>query len=256
MSFGHLIHVYGNKSLKDTTLCCAPVSEAQAQESFYAIDAALFEQSDKNYGWFARYSRDGSRHHECLERFSLAILHTCRQIYHEVKDVLYFSNTFSFRNSSALPTFMGSLLKSSANPYLAIRSLHLNIQICGEEDLDEWNKAIQNVPIHLPNVQRLYINLDLDIADPEEFAICYSPTVPLKYCLLGALYQLRILPLKEIVVIVADEDWAATQRGEEWFSSLEDEYRWTIGQKQEYATEIREVLFRSRELKMNRVCRK
>ena len=201
---GQLIHV--NKLWMDTTLCSAPVSEVQAQENFHAIDAALFEQPDKEYGWFSRYSRDGSRHHECEEKFSLAILRTCRQIYHEVKDVLYFSNTFSFRDPSALPMFVGSLLKSSTNPCFVIRSLRLDIQIRVEQDLDEWNKVIRNIPIRLPNVQRLYINLDLDIADPEHFSVSYDASVPLKSCLLGELYQLRVLPLKEVVVIVADED--------------------------------------------------
>lgn len=245
---GQLIHICYNKYADYPTLCSAPVSEAQAQEHFYAMDTALFEQPDKNYGCFGRYSRDGSRHHDCEKRFRLTILRTCRQIHHEVKDVLYFSNTFSFRDASALPKFTGSLLKSSANPCSAIRSLHLEIQIRGEKDLDEWNKAIQSIPIRLPNVQRLYINLDLDIANPDDFSVSYDASVPLKSCLLG-LYQLRVLPLKEVVVIVADEDWAITireTRGEAYFSRLEDANRWTMGQKQAYATEIREVLLRTR----------
>ena len=232
------------------------MSETEAQERFYAIDPALCEQPEKNCGLSARYSRDASRHQDCKERFSLAILHTCRQIYHEVKDVLYFSNMFSFRIPSALPTFMGSLLKSSANPCFAIRSLRLDIQLCVEDDFDEWNKTIQNIPIRLPNVQRLYINLDMDITDPDDFGTSYDASVPLKSCLLWGLYQLRVLPLKEVVVIVADEDWARGQRGEEWFGSLENELRSTMGQKQAYATEIREELLKGRELRVNRVCRK
>ena len=253
---GQLIHIRGEWAFNHAILCSAPMSEAEAHERFYAIDKALFEQPEKIYGRCNAYSRDVSRHRECKERFSLAILHSCRHIYHEVKDVLYFSNTFSFRNPSALPTFLGPLLKSSANPCFTIRSLHLEIQFCGEGDLDSWNKAIENIPIHLPNVQRLYINLDLGFTDPDDFVITYDASVPLKSCLLRGLYQLRMLPLKEVVVIIANEDWAFGQRGEEWFSSLEDELRWTMGQKQEYATEIREVLLRSRDLEVNRVSRK
>ena len=56
--------------------------------------------------------------------------------------------------------------------------------------------------------------------------------------------------------IVADEDWEFTQRWQAWFSTLEKEYRWTMGQKQEYATESREVLLRNKDLKVNHVCRK
>lgn len=76
------------------------------------------------------------------------------------------------------------------------------------------------------------------------------------YRFVGELYQLLVLPLKEVVVNVADEDWAVTKRGEEWFSTLEDEYRWTMGQKQEYATELREVLLRTKQLKVLHMCRK
>lgn len=242
---GQLIHFCWNRPWDYPILCSAPVSEAQAQERFYAMETALFEQPDKYYGWPGRYSRNGSRHHGCWENFNLAILRTCRQIYHEVKDVLYFSNTFSFRDAYALPKFIGSLLKSSTNPCSAIRSLHLEIRIRREEDIDEWNKVIQNIPIRLPNVQRLYINLDLHFDDPEVFSVSYDASVPLKSCLLG-LYKLRVLPLKEVVVIVADKDWAGTFRGQAWFGSLEDEFRWTMGQKQAYATEVREALLRSR----------
>lgn len=250
---GQLIHIRGNCFVTRATLCSAPISEVEAQERFYAMRIALFEQPDKTYGWFNENSRDGSRHKECKETFSVAILHTCRHIYHEVKDVLYFSNTFSFRDPSALPTFMGSLLKSSVNPCFTIRSLHLDIQLCGESDLDAWNKAIPTIPIRLPNVQRLYINLDLDLIDPDSFAVSYDASIPLTSCLFGGLYQLRVLPLKEVVVVIADEDWALAKRGEEWFISLGDELRWNMGQKQECATEIREELLRSREQKVDRV---
>lgn len=151
----HLVHIYGSKQCNDTTLCSATTSEKQAQQNFYAMDPELFEQPDKTHGWFGRFSRDGSRHHHCREIFGLAILHSCRQIYHEVKDVIYFSNTFSFRKPSALPVFMGSLLKSLANPRFAVRSLHLDIQICECSDCSEWNKAIRNIPTRLPNLKRL-----------------------------------------------------------------------------------------------------
>lgn len=249
---GQLIHVYGNKPVdvskrsRLTTRCSARISETQAEQDFHAADPELFELPDKTHGWFGRFSQVGSRHHDCQEKFSLAILNTCRQIYHEVKDVVYFANTFSFRHPRALPVFMSSLLKSSANPRFAIRSLHLDIQLREESDHDEWNKAIRIIPKHLPNVQRLYINLDLDIADLDYLIIHYSAIMRSTFRLLGELYQLRVLPLKVVVVNVADEDWAVTERGEEWFSNLEDECRWTMGQKQEYATELREVLLRTK----------
>lgn len=151
---------------------------------------------------------------------------------------------------------MKSLLKSSANPCFAIRSLHLEVKLCVDDDHDEWNKAIRNIPIYLPNVQRLYINVDLDIAVPDNLVLRYSAIMRSTFRLFGELYQLRVLPLKEVVVIVADEDWAFTQRRQAWFSTLEKEYRWTMGQKQEYATELREVLLRNKDLKVNHVCRK
>ena len=249
-----------SKRSRLTTRCSARISETQAEQDFHAADPELFELPDKTHGWFGRFSQVGSRHHDCQEKFSLAILNTCRQIYHEVKDVVYFANTFSFRHPRALPVFMSSLLKSSTNPRFAIRSLHLDIQLRKGSDHDEWNKAIRNIPTHLPNVQRLYINLDLDldsdIADPDYLIIRYSAIMRSGYRFVGELYQLLVLPLKEVVVNVADEDWAVTKRGEEWFSTLEDEYRWTMGQKQEYATELREVLLRTKQLKVLHMCRK
>ncbi|KAF6233831.1 hypothetical protein HO173_008043 [Letharia columbiana] len=195
----------------------------KAQEHFYATHPGSFEQPDKTHGFRSRSSQDGSRHHECQENFSLAILQTCRQIYHEVKDVLYFSNTFSFRNPPALPLFASSLLKSSANPRFATRSLHLSIQLRHGSDHDEWNIAIRHIPIYIRTVQSLCINLNLDIADPDYLVIQYSAIMSSTFHLVGEPYQLRFLPLKTLVVIVADEDWAVTRRREERFSTLEDE---------------------------------
>ena len=95
---------------------------------------------------------------------SLAIPYSCGQIYHEVKTFIHFSDTF-FRNPSALPIFMSSLLESSANPRFAIGSLHLDVQICECGDYNEWNKAIGNLLTYLPAIQHLHINLDLDCND-------------------------------------------------------------------------------------------
>lgn len=261
MIFGHILsgqlfHIYGDGRSDDTSLCSTPISETEAQEHFYATDPESYEQPDKTHGWLGRFSRDGSRHHGCQARFSLAILHACRQIYHEVKDVLYSSNTFSFRNPRAMPIFTSSLLRSSANSCFAIRSLRLDIQLRTDGDHKQWNKAIRNIPIDLPNVQSLCINLDLDFSDQYITFIQYSADVRPRFRLFGELYQLRVLPLKEVVVIVADEDWAVAEREEEWWSVLEVELRWTMGQKQEYATELREVLLGSKKLKVHHGCRK
>ena len=253
---GQLIHIYGYKRSEVTTRCCALISENEAQEHFYATDPELFEQPDKTHGWSGRFSRDSSRHYDCQEKFSLSILRVCRQIYHEVKDVLYFANTFSFRNPTALQNFTSQLLKSSANPLFTIRSLHLDIQLCDLDDHLAWNNAIRNIPIYLPNVRSLYINLDMDIDDLDHLMVDYDVLMCLPVRYIWELYQLRVLPLKEVVVIVADEDWAIAESGQEWFSTLEDECRWTMGQKQGYATEIREVLLRRKKLKLHPKCRK
>ena len=94
---------------------------------------------------------------------------------------------------------MKPLLKSSASPCFAIRSLHLEVKLCVDEDHDEWNKAIRNIPTYLPNIQCLYINVDLDIAVLDYLVICYSVVMRSTFCLFGELYQLRVLPLKEVV---------------------------------------------------------
>lgn len=69
--------------------------------------------------------------------------------------------------------------------------------------------------------------------------------------LVGELYQLHVLPLEEVGVIVADEDWAHREGYGRRFSRLENMFRWTMGQKQEYATELREVLLRRKQLKVH-----
>lgn len=47
-----------------------------------------------------------------------------------------------------------------------------------------------------------------------------------------------------------------TECKEEWFSTLEDEWRWTMRVKHKDAAKLREVLFNSKEWKVNPMCRK
>ncbi len=176
-----VVHIYGDRNSNDRVLCSAPISEIQAH--FWATDPELFEQPDKIHGRLNRFSRDRSRRYNCQVRFSLALF-----------------------------------FKFSVNPRFAIRSLHLEIKLCTDDDHDELNKAIRHIPTHLPDVQRLYIHLDMDIALQDSLVF---------HCT----YQLGLLPLKEIVV---DKVWTFTQCRQAWFGAFEKEYRWCVGHKREY----------------------
>lgn len=121
---------------------------------------------------------------------------------------------------------MGSLLKSSANSCLATRSLHLDIQICECGDYNEWNKAIRNLATHLPNIQHLYINLDLDFNDG--LLRIHSAMKPTTWRSAGKLYQLDVLPLDEGVLVVADEDWAHGDRHEGWWDPFPSLSIWMV----------------------------
>lgn len=68
-----MVHIYGSRPSNDTTLCSARISGTHSEEHSYATDAESFEQPDKPHGCFGIFSRDGSRHHDCQERFSLTI---------------------------------------------------------------------------------------------------------------------------------------------------------------------------------------
>ena len=139
----------------------------------------------------------------------IAILLSCRQIYHETIYTIYATNTFSFGSPRSLRAFISTIGHGPATNNLAIRKIHLDIRIDLREDEYDWNKTLSLMVKKLPGLNNVSISIDqypywYGIADLRSFT---DPAQGSNFFLRGIL-KLRELPLSGLILIVTDSGYS------------------------------------------------
>lgn len=174
-----------------------------------------------------------------------ALLFTCRQIYHEAKYTFSSTNTFSFRCLSALRAFMDSAAHGAAASNLAIRKIHLSIDINSRLDEYDWNRALPLMVQKLPGVNNVCVSTYQKLNRCRHTDALYGIERPFtdpatgKNLFLRGILALRKLRLSRLVVIVPESGV------EGWIPVEEIATRWTHAQRVEWARYVKAAVLGS-----------
>ena len=157
-------------------------------------------------------------------------LTTCRQVYHEARNVFFSANTFEMDRPSSVHLFLRHL-HLGTHRALSVRSLHLNIAIPDRNEERKWDNILHTLVEELYNVIHVYVDVEEEIWNN-----CYSPTRRHSPALgkrpfLTGLLELKRLPLKTFELAMV-----ATRRRHR---HSEDKYNWTVDQKIAWARSMK-----------------
>ena len=145
----------------DNTICCAKISEEEAQENFH---------SESIHPWYAPANED--RHKSCHRNHNEAAIHekpgalslsplrSCRQMYNEAHHIPYASTTFSCVDPITLQSFVLSLAQGSKDNHLAVRSLFLDMVYAKDDHTSLWKTAVATCARQLTALQHVSISVD------------------------------------------------------------------------------------------------
>ena len=172
------------------------------------------------------------------QRFNLAVLGACRQLYEQAHHVLWTTNTFSFDDPVSFGKFMASLNTAQMHK---MRSLHLS-RVVGDQRsatrgadriTNHWAWTIACEPSRtktLRGLRTLHVCLEQWLDPCNALTHDYNRRCIEQDAL--PFLQLRILALEHVTVIVADNP--------EVIKVPETRAaRWTVAEKNEMAEEIR-----------------
>lgn len=138
---------------------------------------------------------------------SIALLLSCRQIYHEAKYTFYATNTFSFGSPRALRAFMSTVGHKPATNILIIRKIHLDIRIGLRQDEYTWNKALSLMVKKLPALNIVSVTIDqLPYWYSGGSRVFRDPAKGSNFFLRGIL-KLRELPLSGLGLIITESGY-------------------------------------------------
>ncbi|CAF9915814.1 MAG: hypothetical protein ALECFALPRED_010334 [Alectoria fallacina] len=168
-----------------------------------------------------------------VERLPVASLGTCRQMYHDARNVLYSVNTFSSYDRSLIFPFLKHL-KDVIHRNLAVRSIHLDVFVRDTADERKSNHTFCALAENLKNLRDIHIDVAEHIWNRWYVPTRrHSPAYTTRPFLQGLL-ELKKLPLKRVELVVAETIWDGQGRG--------SEYVWTTAQKQEWAQKMRRAI--------------
>lgn len=261
-TFGcNLLHIIqdpdGGAAKFKNTICCASISEEEAQENF---------QCENTNEWYAPANE--GRHECCRFRKSTAVrdgeeapkvlslspLRCCRQIYNEAHHIPYSTNTFSCADPETLRSFAIWLARGRTDGnHLAIRSLFLEMIYAESHHEDSWKTAVATCAKQLRALQDVSISIDC-----RSFYIFYRPMLfsnlvkdgtRFKKNVILTVLALKKLPLKTATMVIGDQAAERMKdsllRSRMWTDS-QVKYRWTLDEKRERARYVREVLLLSK----------
>ena len=164
----------------------------------------------------------------------VAFLKTCRQAYHEARNVIYTANMFKIRD----PRLGRSFLQRISDYSLTLRSVHLNIHVSKRNDEREWDNTFHELAGNFKTVQNLYIHVREDLWDDfiHYKTLRHSPAVGKRPFLRGLL-ELKKLPLKTFEISV-DEGFPRRN----YNSWPANDYSWTPDQKRAWARSIKSAI--------------
>lgn len=231
-------------------ICPASVSDQQVYEDFSTAvgfwNPPLFKVERQIGSTRAQISKSSAsvyQHEHCLEMrtgglllghpsLRLSLLRVCRQVYNEARLVPISRNTFAFEDPHLLRRFIDSI---SSIHRRAFRSVQLDMMLDSARIERAWNSAVFFVLVpHLRNLRNVDICIDLD--DYHTLLPDDRHIDPQDSAWMSDFLCLRHLPLKSATVIIRDKDSSYTV----W----RDNTRWTLTQKQRWATFIKNRILR------------
>lgn len=171
------------------------------------------------------------------KRLPIASLGTCRQLYHEAKNVLYSANDFVLSNPKIVGLFLRRL-DDFNNRSLAMRSVDLHIFIPSISREREWNHTIRVMADRLKNLRHIRICISEHFWTGFEYhpSRRQSPAQG-KRAFLPGLLELKKLPLKTIKLFLKDDGLGLRMRG--------GAYTWTDDQKREWVRKMEAAILGS-----------
>ena len=211
-------------------VCCSKISEDEAHHHF--------ENEDSN-DFYVKYTE--LRHSPCflfttkwgpdIVRTDVSLLHVCRQIYDEARQVLYSTNTFSFNTARNLRAFIHFLVQRGFDVNEAVRSLHVDLAY-PNNDTNGWTQAFKAVTQHMTRLKTLYINLDQGL----NWSTSYD-AIEKERSMRPVMDSLAILgksPAKSTIIILSDRGQARHPH-----STYSSTPRWTMDEKRLWVQEVR-----------------
>ena len=176
-------------------------------------------------------------------QLSMTLLRSCRQIYLEANIVPYTKNTFAINCNLVLERFAKARLRNKQ--HLAIRSLYLDVSIVHSSSIDAWSKSMDKAILKcLRSVRCLHLNLvqaycacSIDLFGYEGFETTIRQ--------MRMFTRLAKLPLKEATLVIDDSSFWVTFSPDFHtvdYEVMEQEYRWTLEQKQNFSKNVRYTL--------------
>ena len=236
------IHIKKTKSGLAHSFCSAECSEERAQ--------TIFDRSNALYNDYNTANRHGPNLADRLPCFccnsswslgktlNFGVISCCRQMYLELRSVLYYTNTFSFDSAIVLRQFC---LKTPRQSLDIIRTVHVDLAICVNRHYLrgtwEWEKGLETITSSLQGVKRLHLGIELRYSR-NEWNNPYA--LPAQEMLLKNILQAGKLGLAVATVILWDD-----QKMSEWSFRRIAQHRktqWTLAQKQEWSRYVRRAL--------------
>lgn len=122
----------------------------------------------------------------------VTLLKTCRQVYHEARNVFYSVNVFRVGD----PGLCNLFLRRIGDFNLVLRKVHLNICVLKRNDERQWDNTLHNLAENVKTVQHVYILVRENPWEDQAYETHrHSPAVGNTPFLKGLL-ELKKLPLK------------------------------------------------------------
>lgn len=172
------------------------------------------------------------------DRYGLpvAVPATCRQIYHDAKNVLYSANCFSFRHPKLVGSFIRRL-DCVSNRSLAVRSVHLFVLIRDRNQERKWDNSLHALAENLKNLRHIYIEVAEYLWNGYNYHHPRHSPAYGKRGFLRGLLELKNLPLKTVELVVGDNMNVR--------ETLDKRYVWTNAQKQDWAQSMKSAILSS-----------
>lgn len=240
------LQVHGDDSVElSHFVCVETTSEAQVQKNFDATDpeTVAWNNATVEHRHMDCYQKLSDEGHPITNQLSLTIFRTCRQIYFESKMTHYTNNIFTFNCTDILERFVRNRVQNKQN--LSIRSLCLDIGVTHGSCVTAWSNTVDNAVLkHLTSVRHLHLTLG------QSYCACSIGTCDYEGSEMTE-HQRKLfqkfskLALKEVTLLIADEILILpVGHHQTWteYTSLEQQNRWTMKQKQNFSKEVRDAL--------------
>ena len=238
-------HVHDNGVKLSHTICIEDITEEKVQNEFDLADpkAVLWNIASVEFRHeicyeFSPENREGPTPNQ----ISLTLLRSCRQIYLEAKTIPYTKNTFAVNCPDTFERFVKARLQKKQ--HLLIRSLYVEFMVYHTSSVDAWSDVIDGTLLkRLTSVR--FLNLSLVQAYCKcSIGISGYKKSEMTDRLRKMFQKLGKLPLKEATLLVDDSlFWKSIEsEAQADVEAMEEHFRWTMKQKQDFSKETREAL--------------